>query len=84
MNIIQTIIRADTVFIEMIELDELGRTVGGVVTIQAPVSADLQTALDTIVTDAVAAQEQVIAQAKLDVSEGRTPSTLVASVISTP
>lgn len=79
MNILQVRIRENTLFVEAIEVDELGRPVGGVITLQAPASAELLAALNAQVAKCTSAQAKVISAAKADVADGKPVTKLVAT-----
>lgn len=79
MNILQSRIRENTLFVEAIDIDEIGRSIGGVVTLQAPASPELLAAHDAQVAKMIAAQQKVITDAKADVAAGRKVTKLVAT-----
>ena len=60
----QCVIRGNNVSIELYEVDELGRVLGEIVTVEATVSADLRSAIDAQIALAKTAQDQTIAAAK--------------------
>lgn len=63
-RLIQCFVRGDILSVELAEVDELGRQIGGTVVVEAEVSSDLRSALDAQVQAAQDAQTTVIADAK--------------------
>lgn len=79
MDILQSFIRNGVLIAEVTELDELGRSVGGTIILQAPLSAELEAAHTAQLSKMIAAQERVITEAKANVAAGRPVTKLIAT-----
>lgn len=62
-TILQRFIRGDVISTEMVEIDALGRQIGSIVVVNAPVSPELRVALDANDLVTTTAQDDVIATA---------------------